>query len=63
MRLWKTKMWSPVDIGCIKWSSILCGMIVGAFLPDFVKRYLWILIVAVVLLAVRPIAVYFHDSR
>jgi len=43
------------DIGCIKWSSILFGIIIGAYIAGFVKQYLWLLIVLTILIAIRPI--------
>jgi putative Mn2+ efflux pump MntP len=43
------------DIGCIKWSSILFGVIVGAYIANFTKQYLWLFIVLAVLIAVKPI--------
>lgn len=43
------------DMGCIKWSSIFFGIIIGAYIADFAKQYLWLFIVLVVLLAIRPL--------
>ncbi len=42
------------DIGAIKWSSILLGMIVGAYIANFVKQYLWLFIVLTILIVIRP---------
>jgi len=42
------------DIGCIKWSSILFGAIVGAYIAGFVKHYLAVIVVVTIALAIRP---------
>jgi hypothetical protein len=62
MRIWKSKVWSPIDIACLKWSSILFGMIVGSIIPDLIRQNLWLFILAVVVLAIKPLQSYF-DNR
>lgn len=62
MKLFRTKVWRPVDLGLFKWANILFGMIVGAYLADFVKDYLWLFIIAVILLAIKPMAAYFSND-
>lgn len=52
----KLNVW---DIGCIKWASILFGIIIGAYIADFTKRYIWILIILAVILAIKPIVKFF----
>ena len=47
------------DVGCIKWTSILFGLIIGAYIANFVKQYLWVFIVLAVLLAIKPIYKFF----
>ncbi len=49
----KLKNLNVWDIGCIKWASLLLGVIIGAYIADFVVQYLWVFIVLVVLLSVR----------
>lgn len=51
-RIKKLDIW---DIGGIKWAAIFFGIIVGAYISNFVKQYLWLLIALVILLAIRPI--------
>ena len=63
MKLFRSKVWAPVDVACLKWSSILFGMIVGAYLAEFTKRYVWLFVGAVVLLAIRPIVSYFRNGQ
>lgn len=62
MKFWKRKIWSPLDIACLKWSNILFGVIVGAFIPGIIRQYLWIFIVVVILLAIKPLASYLRDD-
>ncbi|MFA5780566.1 MAG: hypothetical protein WC947_10595 [Elusimicrobiota bacterium] len=56
--MFKTKIWSPLDIGLLKWACILFGMILGAYLSVFVKQYLWIFVILWVVLAIRIIYSY-----
>jgi len=39
------------------------GIIAGAYLSDFVKQYLWIFVIAAVILTVRPAIKYFGNSE
>ena len=41
------------DIGYIKWSSLLIGIIIGAYIADFTKRYLWVFIIVAALLIIK----------
>ena len=63
MRLIKSKVWSPADIGCLKWSCLLCGMIAGAYLPEFTRRHVWWFATAAALLGVKPVISYFGDGK
>ncbi|MBW2975653.1 hypothetical protein KY366_08085 [Candidatus Woesearchaeota archaeon] len=56
----KAKRLDVWDIGCIKWSSVLFGIIIGAYISDLAKRYIWILAAMVVLLAIRPLYSFFR---
>ena len=56
--MFKTKVWSPIDIGLLKWASILFGMILGAYLNAFVKQHLWVFILLTVVFTVRPLYSY-----
>jgi hypothetical protein len=59
MALFRSKVWRPVDIALLKWSCILLGMIVGAYLPGFVKDYVWVFVTAAILLGIKPTLSYF----
>ena len=50
----RAKRLTWLDIGLIKWSCIVFGLIIGCLFPDIFKRYLWVLIVLCILLAIRP---------
>lgn len=63
MKLFRNKVWSVIDIGCLKWSCIFFGMIAGSFLPDFIRHHVWLFAVAAVLLAVKPTIAYFGGGR
>jgi len=63
MMLFKSKVWSPVDIALLKWCCILIGMIAGAYLADFTKRYVWFFALAALLLAIKPAVSYLRSSN
>ena len=63
MKLFRSKVWSVVDIGLLKWCCLLSGMIAGAYLADFTKRYVWIFVVAAVVLAIKPAIAYFGEDK
>ncbi len=59
MKLLKTKIWNWCDIGLLKLSMLLFGMIVGTYFHDFVMQYVWVILIAAVLLVIRPTIAYF----
>lgn len=63
MRLFRTKVWTVADIACLKWASILFGMIAGALLADFTRQYLWLFAIAAILLSVKPAVSYFGKAN
>jgi uncharacterized membrane protein len=60
MKLFRSKVWSPVDIASLKWSCVFLGMIVGAYLAGFVKDYVWVFLIGAILLAIKPTVSYFR---
>ena len=61
MKLLRTKEWYWWDIGLLKWSCILLGIIAGAYLADIVKgNVAWFILVAI-LFAIRPAIAYFNE--
>lgn len=61
MKLLRTKIWDWYDIGLLKGSVLLFGMIAGAYFHDFVMQYVWVILIAAVLLAIRPTIAYYKD--
>lgn len=62
MKLFRAKVWSVVDIGLLKWSCILIGMMAGAYLADFVRQYVWLIALAALLAGIKPTLSYFRDG-
>jgi hypothetical protein len=62
MKLLGSRVWSAVDIGMLKWCCVLTGMIAGAYLSDFTKRHVWLFVIAVVALAIKPTITYFSQE-
>jgi hypothetical protein len=60
MKLLKTKTWTVLDLGLLKWSAILFGMILGAFLSGFVKKNIWVFLSLVLILAIKPVYSYWR---
>jgi hypothetical protein len=63
MRLFRAKVWSVLDIGLLKWSCILIGMVVGSYLAAFTKRHVWLFVIAAVLLVIKPATAYFRGDE
>ena len=62
MNLFRTKVWTVVDIGLLKACCILLGMVVGAYLADFTKQYVWFIAAGAVLLGIKPTVSYFRSE-
>lgn len=63
MKLFKTKVWSVLDIGLLKWSCILIGMIIGSYMAAITKRHAKLFAIAAILLAIKPAISYFSDDK
>jgi hypothetical protein len=61
MKLLRTKIWCWYDIGLLKWSAMLFGVALGAFFADLFRSYVWIILLAAVLFAIRPTIAYYRD--
>jgi hypothetical protein len=59
MKLLRNKMWNWWDIGILKLCCIIYGLIAGAYFHEIVMPYIWIFLVAAVMLTIRPAIVYF----
>jgi putative Mn2+ efflux pump MntP len=62
MGIFKTKTWSAVDIMLLKWSSVLFGMIIGAYVSSFVKQFLWLFIALVIVFGLKPLYSYWFKK-
>jgi len=62
MGIFKTKTWSAFDLMLLKWSSALFGMIIGAYVSNFVKQYLWLFIVLVIVSGLKPLYSYWFKK-
>jgi len=58
MTLFRSKVWSPVDIALLKWSCVFFGMVVGAYLYAFIKAYVWVFVSVAILLGIKPTVSY-----
>jgi hypothetical protein len=61
MKLFRSKLWSPIEIVCLKWSAILFGMIAGAYFPEIIKQYVLFFVAVALVLAIKPAHSYFRD--
>ena len=61
MKLLRTKIWNWWDVLMLKWCAFLFGIAAGAYFHECVMPYLWIILVAAILLAIRSAIVYWKD--
>jgi hypothetical protein len=61
MKLLRTKIWNWWDISILKWSCFLFGIAAGTYFHACLVQYVWVILIAAVLLVVRPTIVYFKD--
>jgi hypothetical protein len=59
----KSRVWTAGEIVCLKWGSILAGAVIGAYIADLVKTYVWLFVVSVAILAIKPVSGYFQKHR
>ena len=62
MKLFRKKMWRPIDIVLLKWSMLLLGMVLGALLSDFVRQNIWVFLSIGLAALIRPIFVYLRND-
>jgi hypothetical protein len=63
MTFLKTRSWTAGEIVCLKWGSLLAGAVVGAYISDLVKQYVWLFVISVVILAIKPVSGYFRGEK
>ncbi|HTP65953.1 MAG TPA: hypothetical protein VMJ66_11225 [Geobacteraceae bacterium] len=62
MKLLRTKVWPWADVWMLKWSAFLFGIVIGAYFPYFFGKYIWLLLVLAIILAIRPSITYFGNG-
>jgi hypothetical protein len=62
MNFLKTRTWTAGEIVCLKWGSVLAGAVIGAYLSELVKTYVWVFVVSVIVLAIKPVSGYFREK-
>jgi hypothetical protein len=63
MRLLRTKKWNWFDIGLLKASCILFGMLAGAYFAEFVIRSGWMILMTAMALAIKPAIAYLANDE
>jgi hypothetical protein len=58
MRLFISKFWNWWDIAILKWCCLLYGIAVGAYFHEVVMPYIWVVLLAAILLTIRPAIAY-----
>ena len=61
MNIFKPRVWSIWEIASVKWGSVLFGVIVGMYLADYLKGYIWLLVLGCVALSIWPILKMVRD--
>ena len=61
MKLLRSKVWNWWDAWLLKWSAFLFGIAAGAYFHEFLASYAWVILIAAILLAIRPAIAYFRD--
>lgn len=61
MRLFITKIWNWRDVWLLKWCAFLFGIAAGAYFHDYVIKYVLVIVVAAILLAIRPAIEYWKE--
>jgi len=54
-------MWNWWDIAILKWCCLLYGIAAGAYFHEYVIPYIWIVLVAAVLMTIRPAVAYWKN--
>ena len=45
----------------LKWCAFLFGIAAGAYFHDYVIKYVWVILVVAVVLAIRPAIAYWKE--
>jgi len=61
MKLLRTKIWNWWDVWLLKWCAFLFGIAAGVYFHACLIQYVWIILIAAALLAIKPTIAYFKD--
>jgi hypothetical protein len=61
MRVLITKTWNWWDVWLLKWCAFLFGIAAGAYFHEYVIGYVPAIVVAAILLAIRPAIAYWKE--
>lgn len=61
MKLLISKVWNWWDIALLKWCCLLYGVAVGAYFHVVVMQYVGWVLVAAILLTIRPAIAYWKE--
>ncbi len=62
LKLFRPKLWGPLDLITLKWCAFLFGALAGAFSPKFIKRYAGVLAIIGLLLAIKPTMTWLENK-
>ena len=62
MNLLKTKSWSTFDLVCFKIACVTFGLLVGAFLSNYVIQSAWVIGVIFILTYIKTVHFYFFSK-
>jgi hypothetical protein len=63
MNFLRSRTWTAGEIVCLKWGSILFGAVVGAYGADLVKQYVWLFLISIAIVAIKPVSGYFRRAQ
>ncbi len=55
----KTKKLNVWDIALVKIGAMIFGLILGAYIPLFIRQYLAVFIVLLILFSIKPVYAFF----
>ena len=61
MKLLITKVWNWWDVAILKWCCMLYGVAAGVYFHELLNQYIGIILVAAVILTIRPAIAYWKD--
>ena len=59
MRLFRATLWPFWEIALLKIYCVVVGMIIGAHIASVIREYLWVFLLAAIILAIKLCYFYF----